>query len=711
MNTILQKISLLFICVIAMVQTNAQTTVTADASAAWTGYMNVFDLSNNYQFGGGWGLLDVKTVVDAGANTITLKPNYNTYNATDAYWSNGAIGNKIMEGNTFVESTSLGGQTVTFNGNVTANTLDAGYTAIAFIKVLDPAMGYATTINQTVTLPAAGTPFSVMATIPSTPGLIIQYGFQVRGINANPTAEAALGSVVVGPTVSTTPMVAAPVPTKPAANVISLFSNTYTNVPVNTWNTGWSVASLTDLQIAGNDTKLYTNLDFNGIEAVGANTINASTMTTFNVDIWTPNATTFKVKLVDFGADAAYGGGDDVEHEVALTPTLSGWNSYHLPLSTFTNLTTKAHIAQIILSAAPAGTSTVYMDNMYFSNEPPVVPMVPAPIPTVPSADVVSIFSNTYPNVSVDTWKTSWSNATLTDLQIMSNDTKRYSNLDFVGIEATGSNLIDASVMNFFNIDVWTPNATTFRVKLVDFGADGLYGGGDDVEHEVALTPSLSGWNSFHIPLSSFANLTTREHIAQIILSALPTGTADVYVDNMYFSITSPLAIVQNSFTATLQNDVVVLNWKSSTDLANKAYVVEKSIDGKTFNTVTEVTAKNASNLQAYQATDVLSNNVNTMYYRIKEVKLDGSSSYSYIVSVSIKTGTIALAPNPATDVINVIANNSQVTRGYVCNALGNIVKQFTISNNITAINVSDLATGVYYVKFSNGTSQSFVKK
>ncbi|MFY7937906.1 MAG: T9SS type A sorting domain-containing protein, partial [Flavobacterium sp.] len=76
---------------------------------------------------------------------------------------------------------------------------------------------------------------------------------------------------------------------------------------------------------------------------------------------------TFKVKLVDFGANAAYGGGDDVEHELVFTPTLTSWNSYHIPLSDFTGLITKGHIAQLIFSGQPIGGGTLFVDNVYFS--------------------------------------------------------------------------------------------------------------------------------------------------------------------------------------------------------------------------------------------------------------------------------------------------------------------------------------------------------
>lgn len=346
-----------------------------------------------------------------------------------------------------------------------------------------------------------------------------------------------------GSTPPPAPTAAAPTPTKPAADVISMFSNAYNNVTVDTWRTSWSSATLTDLQVVGNDTKKYSSLDFVGVETVGPNLINASSMLYFHVDAWTANMTTFRVKLVDFGADAAFGGGDDKEHELTFTPTLNSWNGLEIPLSDFTGLTTKSHIAQLIFSGAPAGSGIVYIDNVYFHKVPfvdPNIPTVAAPTPTWPAADVISMFSNAYTNKTVDTWRTSWSAATLTDLQIAGNDTKKYSSLDFVGIETTGANQINATPMKWLHLDAWTPNMTTFKVKLVDFGADGAFGGGDDKEHELTLTPpTLKSWNSYDLLLSDFTGLTTRAHLSQYILVGVPTGSSTVYVDNVYFRKTS----------------------------------------------------------------------------------------------------------------------------------------------------------------------------
>lgn len=327
---------------------------------------------------------------------------------------------------------------------------------------------------------------------------------------------------------------AAPTPTIPAANVISMFSNAYTNVPVDTWRTSWSQATLEDISIGGNATKKYSSLNFVGIETV-TTPINASAMTYFHTDIWSSNFTEFKVKLVDFGANGAFGGGDDVEHEITIpTPAQEEWVSLDIPLSDFTNLTTRGHIGQLIYVAAPSGNATVYVDNVFFYNQAST-PLVAAPTPTLGAANVISMFSEAYTNVSVDTWRTSWSSATLTDVVIASNQAKRYSALDFVGIEAT-TTPINATAMTHFHTDVWSSDFTNFKIKLVDFGANGAFGGGDDVEHEITITaPAQGQWVSLDIPLSNFTGLTTRAHIAQLIYVGNPSGNTTVYIDNVYF--------------------------------------------------------------------------------------------------------------------------------------------------------------------------------
>jgi Secretion system C-terminal sorting domain/Dockerin type I domain len=694
------------------------------------------------------------------------------------------------------------------------------------------------------------------------------------------------------------PAIAAPTPEIEAEHVISLFSNAYDDVVVDTWSTGWDQADLEDIQIAGNDTKLYTNMVFAGIEFT-SQTIDASGMTNFHMDIWTPNDTSapslFRVKLVDFGADGVWGG-DDVEHELTFDETVmesEAWVSLDIPLSEFAGLITTGHLAQLIISGDP---NTIYMDNVYFYDEgpywlygdvtgdwntdafdaanmlqyavqmdpigaplpwgwqliagdvdgngsveaydaalvlqysvdiidvfpvelrefdspqgvidieienneiiikavsnlyslqiaadtkvlefgtpvlkegilnavnaeefaialasaeelsgeilripykkmaknsnvellfsingvaknyefdpgstrefnvpidfeagghgadwtwtvfenetnPPVEilanpdpsgvntsatvakftalqvgqpwagcesqhlvdlgefsfdetnstvkvmvwkpvisdvgvkfveasseaqpevkvantvineweeltfdftgsigmgitgildqivifpdfdlngrlqdnvcyfdnvtfhpqgatpegPSEPAPTPAFAPEHVISLFSNAYTDVTVDTWSAEWDQANVADVLVMGDDVKLYTGLVFAGIEFT-SQTIDATAMNHFHMDIWTPDATSapaaFKIKLVDFGADGAWSGGDDVEHELTFDASSNPplqteeWVSFDIPLADFTSLVTQGHLAQLIISG---DLSTVYVDNIFF--------------------------------------------------------------------------------------------------------------------------------------------------------------------------------
>lgn len=338
---------------------------------------------------------------------------------------------------------------------------------------------------------------------------------------------------------ATAPTSGAAAPTYNDTSVISMFSGPYTDVTVDTWRTGWSNATFSGTNVDGDSVHLYENLDFVGIEATGANSIDASSMEHFNADVWTPNATIFRIKLVDFGADNAFGGGDDTEHELVFeNPMMGSWVNYHIDLADFTNLTGKTSISQIILSAAPAGSAKVYIDNVFFSKEPTEsVPMTAAVDPTDAEADVISLFSGVYTDITVDTWRTSWSNATLEDVQVDGNDVKKYTVLDFVGIETVGENSIDASTMEHITFDAWTANATTYRIKLVDFGADNSFGGGDDTEHETVFEmPATETWTNHKIALADMTGLTATSNVSQIIFSALPTADVTLYLDNIYFS-------------------------------------------------------------------------------------------------------------------------------------------------------------------------------
>ncbi len=348
--------------------------------------------------------------------------------------------------------------------------------------------------------------------------------------------------------VATAPSDAPSVPTENAADVISIFSDAYTDVAVDGFNQ-FGGSTLTDETIAGNNLKKYVNLDFTGIEFTGANIIDASSKNFLHIDLWSPDANNFGVKLVDFGANQTFQGGDDSEFEITFTAPAAGqWISYDIPLSNFTGLTSTSNLAQLIFVK---GSGTAFIDNIYFYSAAAVEPNVAAPVPSPLQSQVINMYSNSYTtDVNVSSWRSDWSTSSYTNnIQVDGNagsEAKRYTDADFVGVEFYAPNAVDATAMNFFHVDVWSPNATVFRVKLVDLDAG-------TVEGEIAYNIAQGEWVTLDIPLDDFADatrvtnaanlLTSRNSIQQLIFSGQPTGTFDFYIDNVYFSSVASLGL------------------------------------------------------------------------------------------------------------------------------------------------------------------------
>ena len=196
----------------AAIGTNAAT-VGVNPGAPWLGYMNVFDIPQNggggpyppnlgpYQFGSSWGIADLCATWSP--TVLTLSPN--TIGDPNPYWyvpggGPGAIGNKIMDANMYVEVGSLPGQSVTFAGTVLDNTLVGkmdplgnGWTSVAFIK--DFAPDYSSFVS--VTVPLTPGPFSISLNTLNDAARHVQYGFETLGPDVWITDVAPYGNIQI----------------------------------------------------------------------------------------------------------------------------------------------------------------------------------------------------------------------------------------------------------------------------------------------------------------------------------------------------------------------------------------------------------------------------------------------------------------------------------------------------------------------------------
>ncbi len=211
-----------------------------------------------------------------------------------------------------------------------------------------------------------------------------------------------------------------------------------------------------------------------------------------------PAPTQLRLKLVDYGADGVYSGEetgepaglveglgeslkgivtvdaiDDVEDEVAIRPPAlftGGWASVDVPLGDFEGLSTREHLAQILISG---DLTEVYIDNVYLYRSDDTTPAEPsgrdaegldapttaAPTPTVPPEDVISLFSGAYENVPVQSWSTDWDEAEVGDAEAGGDEAKHYTDLRFAAIDF-GETPVDAREMTHVHLDIWTPEPT-----------------------------------------------------------------------------------------------------------------------------------------------------------------------------------------------------------------------------------------------------------
>ncbi|MFM6946938.1 MAG: T9SS type A sorting domain-containing protein [Flavobacteriales bacterium] len=285
-------------------------------------------------------------------------------------------------------------------------------------------------------------------------------------------------------------------------------------------------------------TAQVTGAPWAGFESVHGQGIGVFNLTAANCQI---KMMVYKSVISPVGLKFATPAGGSTGEILVSNTLVNQWEELTFNFNAVINAPTSIGIDQIIVFpdfAQRSDNNICYIDNIKFSNQDGsqnLAPMVAAPTPTYPAAAVIALFSNPYQEVPVDTWQAAWSQAQVTDLQIQGNDTKRYSAMNFAGIETVGPHILDLSAMTHFRIDYWTANMNPFKVKLVDFGNDGQYAGGDDSESELSFQPVAQTWNILEIPLSQFSNLNSLTHFAQLILSGEPAGSGVVFVDNVLF--------------------------------------------------------------------------------------------------------------------------------------------------------------------------------
>ena len=276
-----------------------------------------------------------------------------------------------------------------------------------------------------------------------------------------------------------------------------------------------------------------------------------STDRTMKVDVYSTQAFTMLGKVEQ-------GGGATISATSASYTTPNVWQTLTFTFNTSSDGTGIANgdYAKIIFFpgrnssntgwATPAN-FTVYVDNITGVKVATTPDPAPTTAPTTPpvrnAADVISLFSNAYTNIPIDSWSAAWDNSSIADLVIAGNDAKKITFTDFLAVQFNGAgHHIDATPMTNFHIDLWTATATLdkfFNLKFSNWGggsgeANAIQFSATNASNPTLPNPNPGTWISLDIPLSKMAGL--RNDLAEFIISSGGPGSlGTVYVDNIYF--------------------------------------------------------------------------------------------------------------------------------------------------------------------------------
>jgi len=245
-----------------------------------------------------------------------------------------------------------------------------------------------------------------------------------------------------------------------------------------------------------------------------------------------------------------------------------------------------------------------------------------------------------------------------------------------------------------FDLTGMGPVTTSDLRLLIDVDNDGLF------TDETTMTGGIIGSASASGNVYSFASVPLRDD-SRFTLATINSSR-------------TPLPVTLVSFDATQQNNQMLLTWKTASEINSDYFAIEHSIDGQVWIPLDSIDAAgNSAQLKTYtyHHTTPL-NGLN--YYRLKQVDLDESSEYSYVISANISYGDAAF-PNPTSGAINITFKDEPpaLSSIHVFDSQGkNLDHRVSIerlSNGHYQIDLSLLAEAVYIVKTDR--SQILVQK
>lgn len=176
-----------------------------------------------------------------------------------------------------------------------------------------------------------------------------------------------------------------------------------------------------------------------------------------------------------------------------------------------------------------------------------------------------------------------------------------------------------------------------------------------------------------------------------------------------YTLSTTTLPVTWLSFEGNKLEKDVALTWQTASELNSQSFLIERSFENQSWQTLGKVKAAGISNqTHSYSYTDInpglVQPNANTVYYRLKQVDFNQEYSYSSTISITLQNPSIntqedlsyTAYPVPFADKVTISSNNSTDFCAELYNTFGKLLQSNQSQNGQVDFNTQSLSTGLY---------------
>jgi Secretion system C-terminal sorting domain len=192
-------------------------------------------------------------------------------------------------------------------------------------------------------------------------------------------------------------------------------------------------------------------------------------------------------------------------------------------------------------------------------------------------------------------------------------------------------------------------------------------------------------------------------------VTVTPTSITATYSAGT-LTVTSVLAAELVDFNAFQKNKSVHLNWQTASETNNKGFDIERSTDGKEWQSVGFVPSLGTTVISRFYSFEDLQPLQGVNYYRLRLMDNKGDITFSKIKSIEIgaQSEVLKVYPNPATDNFTIELPTKAHSAAFqleIFDTFGRTVvrKKFDAKSANALITLDKLNTGLYQIRLTDG--------